>query len=188
MTSAHKNHINLLPQEAFSASTYGRILAWLTSSFRVIVILTNMVVIIAFLSRFWLDSRRSDLNQEIKQKKAILSSTSEFENEFRDVQKRLTEYKKLRENESSFSNDLRQIASATPGNVRITDINLNNGLLAITGNCISTTDIEQFVVNLASLKSFGKITIGEVSSSKTDPNVVEFKITGNKLIVGGIQS
>ena len=61
------SRINLLPQEEFAASTLGRILAWILSTFRILVIMTELIVILAFLSRFWLDARTTDLNEEIKQ-------------------------------------------------------------------------------------------------------------------------
>ena len=52
--SARKEEINLLPQKGFEATTAGRILAWILSTFRIIVIITELLVMVAFLSRFWL--------------------------------------------------------------------------------------------------------------------------------------
>lgn len=71
--------INLLPQEAFAKTTLGRTLTWLLSTFRIIVISVEMVVVVAFLSRFWLDARITDLNDELKQKQAVITSLATFE-------------------------------------------------------------------------------------------------------------
>ncbi len=62
--AARKNQqlINLLPQEEFAVSTLGRILAWLMSTFRYIVIAVEMVVMLAFLSRFWLEWNTHDVD------------------------------------------------------------------------------------------------------------------------------
>ena len=61
-----KKNINLLPKEEFDASVVGRLLRWAMGTFRIIVIITEMIVMAAFLSRFWLDAQNSDLNDEIR--------------------------------------------------------------------------------------------------------------------------
>jgi len=81
--------INLLAQEEFATSVLGRILSWALSTFRVIVIAVEMIVVVAFLSRFWLDARITDLNDELKQKQAIVASQATFEKRFRSAQSRL---------------------------------------------------------------------------------------------------
>ena len=76
--------VNLLPQEEFAGTTFGRTLRWAMSSFRIIVIATEMIVMLTFLSRFWLDARNADLNDLIKQKSAVLSASADFEKEFKE--------------------------------------------------------------------------------------------------------
>src|SRR3989344_5652085 len=87
--------INLLPQEEFTASTLGRILTWLLSSFRIIVIVSEMVVMGAFVSRFWLDAKNADLSDDIEQKQAVVTSFSDFEQQFRSIQKKLLIFSSL---------------------------------------------------------------------------------------------
>ena len=65
MPAKKEPEINLLPQEEFEGSVIGRILKWGLSTFRIIVIIVEMVVMAAFLSRFWLDAKNSDLNEDI---------------------------------------------------------------------------------------------------------------------------
>src|SRR3989304_5055627 len=89
--AAHKKEeqINLLPEKGFEQTTTGRILTWILSSFRIIVIVTEIIVMIAFLSRFWLDAQNTDLTEELQQKQAVLSASKAFDAEFKDTQKRL---------------------------------------------------------------------------------------------------
>ena len=95
MTSAQKkSEINLLPQEEFASSTLGRVLTWLLSTFRIIVIATEIIVMAVFLSRFWLDAKANDLNELIRKNQAVLGTTVEFENEFRNIQKKLDTFSK----------------------------------------------------------------------------------------------
>ena len=92
---AKNKSINLLPQEEFDTSLLGRTLKWAMGSFRIIVILTEMVVMAAFLSRFWLDAQNSDLNDSIKTATAQIQAQSSFEKEFRGIQQKLTIFKQI---------------------------------------------------------------------------------------------
>ena len=92
--------INLLPKEEFAASTFGRIIKWLLSTFRVIVIVVEVVVMSAFLSRFWLDARSTDLNDQIKQRQSIIASFSSFEQSFRATQAKLAVFAATTKEES----------------------------------------------------------------------------------------
>ena len=81
-----KEEINLLPQKGFASTTAGRILAWILSTFRIIVIVTEIIVMVAFLSRFWLDAQNTDLDEEITQKQALIAASLGFEKRFKQTQ------------------------------------------------------------------------------------------------------
>ncbi len=84
-----KKQISLLADAPFDLTLQGRIVNWLTTWGRAILVLVEVVVIGAFFSRFWLDRKNSDLSDDIRQKRAILESTLEFENDFRSLQKKI---------------------------------------------------------------------------------------------------
>src|SRR3989344_9480970 len=92
---AKTRSINLLPQEEFDVSVVGRILKWAMGTFRIIVIVTEMVVMGAFLSRFWLDAQNSDLGDEMGVKSAQVEAQSDFEKKFRRLQTKLGIFKSL---------------------------------------------------------------------------------------------
>jgi len=81
--------INLIPQDEFESSNFGRILKWALSTFRIVVIVTELIVMSAFLSRFWLDAKNSDLNEEINVNKSQIIAYKDIETEFRSLQKNL---------------------------------------------------------------------------------------------------
>jgi len=53
--------VNLLPKDNFEFSLVGKFLRWALTAGRVMVVLTEFVVILAFGSRFWLDKEMNDL-------------------------------------------------------------------------------------------------------------------------------
>jgi hypothetical protein len=87
--TAQSSHINLLPPSEFELSFWGRFLKWAVTSGRYIIIVTELVVILAFLSRFKLDEDLRNLNEQISTQVGFLDSQSAKEAEFRQLQKRL---------------------------------------------------------------------------------------------------
>ncbi len=176
MAAQKKNHINLLPQEEFESSTIGRILKWLLSTFRYIVIGTEMIVMVAFLSRFWLDARSADLINAINQKQSIISSYSTFENQFRSVQEKLKTFQRFASLNQKASPILTDISSRLPGDIILTNVMLNNSKLQITAQTANSTSASAFVNNLNSSSLLKNMALTSIES-KEGFNI-SFTITG----------
>ncbi len=176
--AARKNQqlINLLPQEEFAASTVGRILVWAMSTFRYIVIGTEMVVMIAFLSRFWLDARNVDLNDLIKQKVSILSAYADFEKDFRDTQKRLKIFSALSGGEKTPSFYLNTITSYLPNDIRLMSFTGNPSSYQIRAASYSEGSIAQYILNLEKSGNFDKVAISNLDSSQQDSGLITFNL------------
>lgn len=173
----NEREINLLPQEEFEASTLGRILKWLLSTFRYIVIGTEMVVMMAFLSRFWLDAKSGDLTDAITQKQAIVSSYSTFEKQFRDVQSKLTIFKNFSTNSNLTSSVITEIAAKIPSDVTIQDISINGSKVSITATTTNESSASSFVINLSASKFLTNINLISVTSSTTVSGQIDFSIS-----------
>lgn len=170
-----KGNINLLPQEEFEASTLGRILRWAMGSFRIIVIMTEMVVMAAFLSRFWLDAQNSDLNDQIKIKTAEISAQKDLETQFRSIQIKLDIFKKI-QGIAQASGTLDTIASAVPQEVSFNSLNISQNSSEIRGTSTSESGIAQFLTNLKANKTFKDVELETVNSSQDNPSNSDFAI------------
>lgn len=175
--------INLLPDDQFQSSTLGRILKWALSSFRVMVIITELVVMSAFLSRFWLDARNSDLNEELNVNKAQVLAYSNTEKEFRTYQKKLTILKSLY-NEEKNSSLLSSISSVTPSDLVLSTIQRTKEGLQIKALSYTEQSIAQFLVNLSQIGQLSDIAISQVASSVDNDAITTFTITA-KINSGG---
>lgn len=167
--------INLLPQEEFDASILGRILKWAMSTFRIIVIITEMVVMTAFLSRFWLDAQNSDLSDQIKIKTALIESQADTENTFRDLQTKLAIFKTLKQDVKR-TDIIGKIAGQLPQDVSLSTVTITDKETAVKGTAGSELGIAQFVANLKNDKTFKKISLGSVSSSEENPTLTVFTL------------
>ena len=169
--------INLLPQKGFESSTSGRILAWILSTFRIIVIVTEIIVMVAFLSRFWFDAQNTDLNEKIQQKQAILVATQEFEMDFKDVQKRLKLYSSLTKTGNLYSEILLAITSYLPSDVILTKFSVRQKGVEIVAASPNERSIEQFMVNLTSVPEIENIGLIGVNTNPDSPSVILFTIS-----------
>jgi Tfp pilus assembly protein PilN len=171
-----KNRINLLPQEEFAASTLGRVLAWLLSTFRVTVIVTEMVVMLAFLSRFWLDAKSADLGDLIKQREAVIASSEEFEKEFRGVQKKLKIFSGLANTDQSITQHLADVSSIVPPEVVLTSFSFLGEEIKLEGISPNELGIAQLVANLEASDEFKEVSISQISTDKETQVLLSFLI------------
>lgn len=111
---AAKKEISLLPESENPRSFGARFFKWLTTTGRVTIIFTELIVISVFISRFWLDRKNSDLSEVSRQKQAILSSVIPFETEFVQLQQRLAYIKDFYLNQPDYGKQLNSLITSTP--------------------------------------------------------------------------
>lgn len=168
--------INLLPQDEFQLTSLGRILKWALSTFRVMVIITELIVMSAFLSRFWLDAKNSDLNEEINISKAQVLAYSEVEQEFRNYQNKLSIAKSLYSEENN-SDLIKNITNQLPADIILSSIQKTEEGVQLKALSYSEKSIAQFLVNLESLKEIENIVLSQVASSVDNNAITIFTIT-----------
>lgn len=87
--------VNLLPGDDLEGRPGGIFLKWALTWGKRIVVTTELIVILAFLSRFWLDTEAANLSEKISQKKAIVLAESDFEQKFRALSGRMNKAKAI---------------------------------------------------------------------------------------------
>lgn len=171
-----ENSINLLPKDEFSSSNLGRILAWFLSTFRIMVILVELVVVLAFLSRFWLDSRNADLNDEIEQKQAQILASADFEEEFRSIQKRLKIFSQLTAKEKPFSSNLAMLTSYIPAEVFLSSATLAGSKIVLEGFSSAEQGIAQFIANLETVQDYEGVYLTSLDSDTENAGQLTFTL------------
>lgn len=161
-----KKHINLLPKSDFELSYSGRILRWALTTFRMIVIVVELVVISGFLSRFWLDIRNSDLDDEIDQKVNLIKSYSTFEADFRQTQSKLADYKIVTDPDNYALEALEQISRRVPPGVVLTSIQKDGEVIKIIGDSVSEIYIAQFVSAIEKIETLGAVSLTKLESDQ----------------------
>lgn len=131
-----------------------------------------MVVIGAFISRFYFDSRVADLNEEISQKQDFIGAYSDFEKEFRLTQQKLSIFSQISDKNNDVAPFMDDVTSRLPNDIALTKLAVvSNAEINIQGASLSESSIGQFISNLRDSKSFKDVSIVDVDSKSTSPFV-----------------
>jgi len=176
--AARKTAIEFLPQEDWEKGTFGKILKWALTVGRHIVIFTELIVILAFLSRFKLDRDLTDLGEEIKQKQAIVEASAQFEKEFRFLGKQLQTIESLRKNQLGAEEVLSELAALIPVDVYLADFNVTGKQVSLTAIALSERGLGTFLRNLKESPKFENLSLSQVSSQMEKEIGIKFQLKG----------
>lgn len=137
--------LNLLPKSELERTVWGRGLKWALSGGRYIVILTEMVVIIAFLSRFKLDQDMSDLGERINGKKSVLEVQSTTEAKFRRVQDKINLAKEVKNEEIEKEGIFLALEADVPPGVRLQNLKIDKNVVTFSAQATSEADLTEFL-------------------------------------------
>ncbi|MBI2268002.1 MAG: PilN domain-containing protein [Candidatus Blackburnbacteria bacterium] len=174
MSASKKRKVNLLIQEGFEHTLLGKILNWSLSVGRVIVILTELVVIVAFLSRFWLDRTLTDLNEANGGKKKQIEASQKFENEFKNAQEKLSFYKKTISSQPRLASLVTEGASLLPPGVVLTTISLKDQDVVFSGEALSEEGLAGFVKSLKASTNLKDVTLSSISLETEGQQTLKF--------------
>jgi len=142
---------------------------WAVTTGRYIVILTELVVIIAFFSRFKLDSDLSNLNEEITGKKQVLDAQINIENKFLSVQSRLNKADIYLGQQMKFGEMMGSLVQKIPAQVKLTSMDVKDGKVLLAAEAPNETAMGEM------LKRMGKVTLTSVAANTKDG--VKFSVT-----------
>ena len=140
------------------------------------VIVCELIVMGAFLSRFWLDSKNSDLNEEINIAKSQVMAYEPVEKEFRSLQKKLLIAKTLYSDEN-ISSTVQTLGQYLPSDIFLNSITLVDTTLQIKATSFSERSILQYITNLESLEIFDEITLSQIGSSVDNADFITFTLS-----------
>lgn len=177
MKKALNISINLLPKDPFLASPIGKILQWALSVGRYIVIFTELIVIISFITRFSLDRQITDLNEKIFQKKTVIQSYGDLEPKVRLAQQKTQQYDQLAD-QANLSEVFPQLTAIIPQGVSLNELTVQPGSITFTGTAQSENSFNLLVNNLQVSPDFNDIVVNSITTNKDQQRNpgFEFKI------------
>lgn len=169
--------INLLATGDIDKQPLNKFLKWVLLYGRPIIITTELIVIMAFLSRFVLDREITDLHEAIGQKKAIVEATYDLEYGFRNLQERLTTIKSLQGAPTKIDKILGELTKLIPSDVYLTDLAYSEDQITINAVAGSKSGFSKFLNSLKRSKAFLDLKISGVNEGVDKVPGIKFGIS-----------
>ena len=168
--------VNLLSKDPFSESFIGKVLMWALSIGRYIVVFTELVVILSFLSRFTLDRQMTDLNSKINQQLLIVESYGDLEESFRSLQNKLA-FVRSQTEKTDVEDVLEKIVSRLPPDVKLVKLSVRNETVSISATTLSSGGMSRFINGLRADRAFTDIKLSSVTTDSLNEDSVSFDVS-----------
>lgn len=173
----HKRSINLLPRDAFESSTLGVVLEWSLVFGKWAVILTQLVVMGAFLYRFTLDRSLTDLRKAIAKDVAVVKSYEQVERDYVLAQKQVEQASKALSTQELILKTLSDIGKITQSEIWYDRITISPTTLSLVAYAASLPGFGQFLTTVQSDPLYSGIRIGKIESSTNLGAQMQFDIS-----------
>lgn len=184
--------VNLLIHKGEQPKLEAKLIKWLLSSGKFIVVLVELVVIGAFVFRYKLDTDLADLQDLIKEQVPYLQSLKNDEKEIRKVQFQLSTARKIIQSNPDYPQILSKIAELTPKNIKVNKISIDKTRsfpkvsMSITGQTSSDLALSAYIHALKKEALFSEISLSNISFEGQSMTV--FTITASVTSSGGESS
>lgn len=169
-------NINLLVQKDFDKTLLGKFLRWSLTYGRYIIICTEIIVLLAFIYRFSLDRKITDLNEDIQQKSAIITANAAFEQQFRNLQRRVNHISDLTNQQSQIVALLHHLEQITPVGVQFKSFSYANSVVSVDASADTNSNLALFLYNLKNSSMLTNINIASLNRSSTGTGGIIFRL------------
>lgn len=171
---AKKLDINLLTEYGINTKPLGKFLVWTLTYARYIIIGTQIIVLLAFFSRFKLDQQLSDLHSEIDQKSNIILALSAIEDNFRSLNDKVSVIESLEKQRGSIYEVILYLQGKTPSDVYLSSITFNKDHLVLKGKTKNNNSFATFIQIITSNTTFTDVSVTDISQA--DDGFIAFEI------------
>jgi hypothetical protein len=176
--TAQSNKVNLLPPSEFELSFWGRFLKWAVTTGRRIIIVVELIVIVAFLSRFKLDEDLRNLNEQINLQMTQLQNQQSQEDEFLKVQKRLNLMDNLFASRFQVVKRMDYVVEKLPAGVDISKRTFTYAEISLTADTLSEQSMGELLSTLSADLQWRSVDMTELVGDRTKG--IRFSLSAKK--------
>ena len=168
--------INLLGDK--QGGIFDKFIDWALTIGRLVVILTEVIALSAFLYRFTLDRQLIDLHSQIKQKAAIVGYLKDREETYRNLQDRISvasTFSDSGEKKNKIFNDI--INLATEG-MTFNDLSLTENNVIINANFKYVSSLTGFANSLKNYSAISGVSLNKIENRLSNA-VITVSITAS---------
>lgn len=160
-------NINLMPKSEVKGSL-GATIAWALGIGRYLIIGTQIIALVAFGLSLKLTIDKNSLIASIENSQSVIESKSEFEQEFREIQGKLTDIGILRSQQFKSNSVLKEFNSLLPKGMNLTSLIISEGELTFTGEFPTAAQLHTLINSFNSSTKIVSLEISELKSPTED--------------------
>ncbi len=162
--------VNLLKTEG--KSFFDKFIQWALTVGRILVILTEVIALSAFLYRFSLDRKLVDLHDQIKLKDSYIKILKPNEDKYRNLQERLALALKLNNTSVDTINLLSDIVKFAPTDLVFNSLKVSQDSVRIDANIQSIDSLTTFINKLKSYKPVRLVSLDRIENKTSTATIV----------------
>lgn len=149
---------------------------WALSVGRIVIILTEIIALSAFLYRFSLDRQLVDLHDTIKVQQAILDSQKTQEKLYRSIQAKLAVAAQTQKQAQTMSQLLLDTKNGAINDFLIRTITVSESSIRIEAHVLSVSSLADFITKLKTIKQVASVSLDKIEN-KTANGIITVTIT-----------
>lgn len=183
ISKKNKNSINLIDPVYTENDAFTKAYEWMVTIGKYLLIFVEMIVLGVFFSRFFLDKKRIDLNEEVESQIQLLRTEPWVSNNilFSRYQKLLKDVKTVKNGQQINSSVVSEIVSGIPITLTLKGFTLNESKVSMS---FMASSLEEVKIYESALKENERYSDVSFSIQKEDAEIsvgVSFNIVGNKI-------
>lgn len=167
--------INLLPQDPFFETTFGRILNWASTIGRYLVIVTEFLIVATIASKFKLDRDLTDLNAAINLRSTLIASYGDLEQTVRSVQDRI-DFLRKQDQQTKVAVALDIVKKNLPREAVIKTINIESDSIKFSGRAYTLSALTGVATALQRETRVQRLTLENIRQNKEGLSGYDFDI------------
>lgn len=183
ISKKNKNSINLIDPVYTENDAFAKAYEWMVTIGKYLLIFVEMIVLGVFFSRFFLDKKRIDLNEEVESQIQLLRTEPWVSNNilFSRYQKLLKDVKTVKNGQQINSSVVSEIVSGIPITLTLKGFTLNESKVSMS---FMANSLEEVKIYESALKENERYSDVSFSIQKEDAEIsvgVSFNIVANKI-------
>ncbi|MCE7897794.1 MAG: hypothetical protein DPW11_04810 [bacterium] len=155
----------------------GIVLSWLLSFGKWAVIITQLIVMGAFLWRFSLDRELTDLKKSIAKNVAVIKSYEQIERDFVLTQKRLATAKTVIAQQKAITEELSTLASVTPLDVWYEKLTITPTSTTLAAYSRSLPGFSQFLSAIQRDTRYNSVSVARIQDGGVQNAQMQFEVS-----------
>lgn len=173
--------VNLLKKQSITNTPSLFVISWALTVGRWLIIVTELIVILAFVWRLSLDYKSNSLKEEIDDQIGLLSIQEPVEKQYREISNQLSIIEQAKSQQKPVMNIIQELTKSRPPSLALLSISWSKGDVIVDGYSQSENEISIFQNSMQLSDLFTKVLITQVELTDEQKKVQDanylFKLT-----------